>query len=156
LQDIEQLAHPGMGDEADQDVHLITGRQLAAQFRQQRWRALASREQPGQRQTSIGLRGRRRVAMHRLQQLQRCGQRIDFCRRWCKALTRIHQQRVGQFQLALQLLGAVALQVIKYLGDLRGDRLGQARWRVVSRQGSERAAVLVRGADKGAAQRFGE
>lgn len=56
----------------------------------------------------------------------------------------------------MQLLGAVALQVIEYPGDLRGDRLGQPLRRVFGRQGSDRAAVLVRRVDEGTAQRFGE
>ncbi|KFB70345.1 MAG: hypothetical protein AW09_004562 [Candidatus Accumulibacter phosphatis] len=36
FEDVKQLAHPGVGDEADQDVNVIAGCQFAAQFGQQR------------------------------------------------------------------------------------------------------------------------
>jgi hypothetical protein len=135
LEYVKQLAHAGMGDEADQDVHLIASRKLAAQLAQQRWRTFSSREQP--RQGQAGGRQYRggRTWVNGLKNLNRTGKAVDPVSVVPQALTNVNQYGIDQFQLSLKLFRPITAQVVQYAGQLECDVVGQSFWRILRRQG---------------------
>ena len=156
LQDVEQLAHAGMGDEAHQDVHLIAGRQLAAQLGQQRGRALARGEEPGEGQA--GFRNGRlgRALVDGLEYLWRSGKRLGIVRALPEALLKAHQEEVDEVELLAELLRAIAVQVVEDAGELGGERVREALGGIFDGEGLEAVGVLVRRAHDVVAQGVGE
>ena len=156
LQDVEQLAHARMGDEAHQDVHLIAGREFATQLGQQRRRALARGEEPGEGQP--GFRDRRlgRLLMDGLQNPGRNGKRFRVARALAEALLQTDEEEIDEIELLPELLGAVTLQVVEDAGELGGERVGEALGGLLGGEGLEAVGVLVRRAHDGVAEGLGE
>lgn len=156
LQDVEQLAHAGMGDEAHQEVHLLAGRQLAAQLGQQRGRALARGKKPGEGQA--GFRNGRlgRAPVDGLENLGRRGERLGLVRALAEALLQADQEEIDEVELLAELLGAIAVQIVEDAGELGGERIREALGRVLGGEGLEAVGVRVVRAGDGIAEGVGE
>ena len=143
LQDVEQLAHAGVGDEADQDVHPVAGRQLTAQLGEQRGRALAGGEQPGRRQPRLGWHRWGGLAVDGLQDAGGRGNDVGALRSAPQPLAEADEDEIDQLQLLAQLVAPLAFQVVQDLRQLGHQHLGEARRGVVGVEGLEAAGVLV-------------
>jgi hypothetical protein len=133
-----------MGDEADQDVYLIAGRKLAAQFVQQGRGTFARSEKPWNGKTSIRRDGRRGMPVNGMKQLKRVRQGIDLTASLAEPLARIGQDGIDQFQLLLELLGSLSTQAIQYPGQLAYKHLGKAICGICCLERCERSIIFCR------------
>ena len=154
LQHVLQLAHARHGDEADQDVHLVAGRQLAPDLLQQRRRPLAGGEQPGHGQTDLRRYRKLPAALHRTQHAQRRRQQVDHighgavCVAGAVRLQPAAQhdkQLVHQRQLLPGLVGSIAWQVVEQGRQLPVQGLGQR----LARRRVQRCHIGTVGTDRG-------
>ena len=133
LQHVLQLAHAGDGDEADQNVHLVAGCQLTADFLQQRRRAFSGGKEPGHPQTNLRRRRELLVTLDRPQDPQRRGNQVNHIRGWTSAhltntthepLPQHHQKPVDQLQLRFNFVRILAGQVVEECPKLPRNGIG--------------------------------